>query len=105
GWVGADQLPAEPAGFLDDLGVMVSHLAVQRRAGADAIPRQHFHYPPDADAVAIVAHRPVPHVRDLSVLARHPLVEVTRHHDGICPRKAGSHRTPRWRKPDSNFRS
>jgi hypothetical protein len=28
----ADQLPAEPAGFLDDLGVMVADLAVQRRA-------------------------------------------------------------------------
>jgi hypothetical protein len=34
----ADQLSAEPAGFLNDLGVMVADLAVQRSAGADAIP-------------------------------------------------------------------
>jgi hypothetical protein len=71
----ADQLPAKPAGFLDDLRVMVADLAVQA-----PMPCQNLHQAPDADAVAIVAHCPVAHIRDLSVLARHSLVEVVRHH-------------------------
>ena len=37
GLVVADQLPAEPEGFLDDLRVMIADLAVERGAGADAV--------------------------------------------------------------------
>ena len=80
GLVMADQLPAEPQGLLDDLRVMIADLAVERGAGADAVSRQDFHDPPDADSIAIVAHRPVAHVRDLGVLARHTLVLISRHH-------------------------
>jgi hypothetical protein len=33
-----DQLPAEPAGFLDDLRMVIASFAVQRGAGATLAP-------------------------------------------------------------------
>ena len=72
--------PGEPPGLLDDLRMVIAELAVQRGAGADAVTAQHLHDPPDADPVAVIAHRPVAHVRDPRVLARHPLVLIARHH-------------------------
>src|SRR6516164_10713870 len=75
-----DQLPAEPAGFLNNLRVMVANLAIERGAGAYAMAGQNFHDPPDANAVAIVAHRPVAHVRDVGAVTRYPLVLISRHH-------------------------
>src|SRR2546421_7162969 len=70
----ADPFPAEFAALLDDFRVMVAHLAVQRGAGADAVATQYLHQPPDADAVAVITHRPVAHVGDLGLVARHAVV-------------------------------
>jgi hypothetical protein len=60
--------------------MVIAELAVQRGAGADAVTAQHLHDPPDADPVAVSRHRPVAHVQDPRVLARHPLVLIARHH-------------------------
>ncbi len=61
GLVVAEDLPAELDGGADDLRVMVADVAVQGRAGADAVPAQDLHQPPDADPVAVVALRPGAH--------------------------------------------
>src|SRR6516162_3905042 len=58
GPVVAEDLPAELDRRPDDLRVVVADVAVQCRAGADAVLAQHIHQPPDADPIAIVALRP-----------------------------------------------
>src|SRR6267378_3445839 len=61
GPVVAEDLPTELDCGADDLRVVVADVAVQCRAGADAVLAQHIHQPPNADPVAVVALRPGPY--------------------------------------------
>src|SRR5262252_208366 len=61
GAVVAKDLPAELHRRPHNLWVMVADVAVEGRAGADAVLAEHIHQPPDADAIAVVALRPGAH--------------------------------------------
>src|SRR5262249_53785529 len=61
GPVVAEDLPAELDRGPDDLRMVVADVAVQGRAGADAVLAEHIHPPPDADPVAVITLRPRPH--------------------------------------------
>ena len=52
-----EELPSCRAARLDDLGMMLAERDVQRDAAPDAVRAQDVQYPPDADAVAVVAIR------------------------------------------------
>src|SRR5262245_57632769 len=68
-------LPAKLDHVLHDLGIVVTHLAVESDGAAQAVPCQHFHDPKDTDAVTIVARRPVDDVGRLAGATWYWLVE------------------------------
>src|SRR5262249_21758040 len=57
----AEDLPAELDRGAHDLRVLVADVAVQCRAGPNAVLAQHIHRPPDAAPVAVVGWRPGAH--------------------------------------------
>ena len=69
------ELPAERASVLDDLGIVVAHLGVERDGPAHAVTRHHLHHAEDPDAVAVVARRPVDDVGRQAGAAGHRLVQ------------------------------
>jgi hypothetical protein len=68
------ELPAKLDRSLDDLGVDVAHIAVQRGRPADAVPGQHIEKAPDSDAIAIFADRPAAYVGNPGIGGRDPFV-------------------------------
>ena len=58
GLVVAEDFPAKLDRGANNLGMMVTNVAIQRRAGADAMLAEQIHESPDANAVAVIALRP-----------------------------------------------
>ena len=69
------ELPAELDRILDDLGIIVAHLAVEGGGAAHAMTCHHLHQAKDADAVAVVARRPIDDIGCLASPAGHRLVQ------------------------------
>src|SRR5437879_356359 len=69
------ELPAERATVLDDLGIVVAHLGVERDGPADAVTGHHLHQAEDPDTVTVVARRPVDDVGRQAGAAGHRLVQ------------------------------
>jgi len=56
--------PASLATGFDNLGVVLEHIRVDNRGGADAMAIEQLHQPPDADAWPVVTPSVVERVRD-----------------------------------------
>ena len=69
------ELPVERLGVLDDLGIVVADLAVQRHGAAHAVAFQHFHDAEHADPGAVIPGRPVNEVGRHPGTCGHRLVE------------------------------
>src|SRR5262249_44833219 len=99
----AHALPAELDRVLDNLGIVVAHLAVEGDGPAHAVPGQHIHDAKDAHAVTladtIVSRLTVDHVGRLALPPRPRPVErkgldirddTERHPSAVWPRELGS---------------
>src|SRR5262245_16609023 len=69
------KLPAELERVLNHLGIVVAYLAVEGGSATHTVPCHHLHEAEDADAVAIVARRPVDDVGCFAGAAGHGLVQ------------------------------
>src|SRR5215475_12915278 len=74
-WLCPLELPAERAGVLDDLRIVVTHLGVERDGAAYPVVGHHLHHAEDSDAVSVVARRPVDDVGCQAGATGHRLVQ------------------------------
>jgi hypothetical protein len=57
------EFPAQPHAFVHDARIETADLAIERDRAAHAMPAQHIHDAPDADAIAVVAAGVVANIR------------------------------------------
>src|SRR5438132_1604329 len=58
----AHPFPVPAVALHDNVRMLETDFAVQRHGCTDAVAVEHLHQPEDADAVAVVAHRPLRYV-------------------------------------------